>query len=248
MIVNSTDLKNNLGKYLRDCVKEDIIITSSGRKIAILRSYEKNTGLFEGLIDEGVVSEKQAEAFNLEPKKMSYEEFLKFTEKSEKRYEYINGEVYLLAAPKITHQKVLGELYILFYNWSRGKKCMPILSPCDITLKKSPENINVVQPDLVVVCDLEENINQKDYYMGVPVLVVEIVSESTYSRDTIKKMDLYMCSGVNEYWIINPLNREIAIYLFGNNDILKSQTYKKSEAACSYFFSDLSINLHDIFK
>ena len=247
MIVNSTDLKNNLGKYLRDCAKEEIIITSSGRKIAVLRSYEENTGFFKVLIDDGAVSEQQAEAFNLAPKKISYEEFLKLTEGSEKRYEYIDGEVYVLASPKITHQKALGELHILFHNWSKGKKCVPMLAPCDITLKKSFDNINVVQPDLVVICDLEKNLNQKDYYMGVPVLVVEIISESTRSRDTIKKLHLYMSSGVKEYWVINPLNREVTVYLFENNDIAKSQTYKKNEMICSYFFTDLQINLKDIF-
>jgi prevent-host-death family protein len=34
MIVNSTDLKNNLGKYLRLSAREEIIITNNGRKVA----------------------------------------------------------------------------------------------------------------------------------------------------------------------------------------------------------------------
>ncbi|MBM3705518.1 MAG: type II toxin-antitoxin system Phd/YefM family antitoxin, partial [Actinobacteria bacterium] len=172
MIISATELKNNLGKYLRDCVRDRVIITSNGRKIAVLCSYEINADFFEPFIDDGVVSEKEAEAFNLNPKKMSYEEFLELAEASEKRYEYIDGEVYLLTAPGTMHQKILGELYILFYYWSRGKKCVPMLSPYDITLKKSPKDINVVEPDLVVICDLEEHLNQKDRYMGVPVLAV----------------------------------------------------------------------------
>ena len=40
MIVNSTDLKNNLGKYLRQPVKEEIIITSNGRRVAKLSPCE----------------------------------------------------------------------------------------------------------------------------------------------------------------------------------------------------------------
>lgn len=248
MIVNSTDLKNNLGKYLRDCAKEAIIITSNGRKIAVLHSYDENAYFFNTYIDDGVVSEQEAEAFNREPKKMSYEEFLEFTENTQRRYEYIDGEVYLLTAPGTMHQKVLGELYILFYNYFRGKKCIPVLAPYDITLKKSPENINVVEPDLVVICDLEENLNQKDRYMGVPVLVVEILSESTHRRDVLKKLDLYMCSGVNEYWIVNPANREITVYFFKNNNIAKNETFKNKETVSSYYFADLKIKLKDIFK
>ncbi len=260
MIVNSTDLKNNLGKYLRDCAKEEIIITSNGRKIAVLHSYNEhsyneNKGPYSKdkdsfnttFIDDGVVSDREAEAFNLNPKKMSYEEFLEFIKNTQRRYEYIDGEVYLLTAPGTTHQKVLGELYIHFYNWSRGKKCIPVLAPYDITLKKSPDNINVVEPDLVVICDLEENLNEKDRYMGVPVLVVEILSDTTRSRDIIKKLDLYMCSGVNEYWIVNPENKEITVYFFKNNDILKIKTFKNNEAAYSYYFKDFKVKLEDIF-
>lgn len=247
MIVNSTDLKNNLGKYLRDCAKEEMIITSSGRKIARLLAFEENGQIKTRPNGEGLVSER-AEAYDYAQKKISYEEFLHITENSEKRYEYIDGEVYLLASPKTMHQRVLGELYILFYNWFKDKKCTPILAPYDITLKRSLENINVVEPDLVVICDLEENLNDKDYYMGIPVLVVEIISESTRTKDAIKKLDLYMSTGVSEYWIINPLNREIAIYFFENNNIAKNETYKKNEVASSYFFIGLITNLKDIFK
>ena len=46
-----------------------------------------------------------------------------------------------------------------------------MLAPYDITLKRNAENINVVQPDLMVICDLEENLNEKNYYMGVPSLM-----------------------------------------------------------------------------
>jgi Uma2 family endonuclease len=251
MIVNATDLKNNLGKYLRDCKKENIIIASNGRKIALLCAYEEDRGNkyrgnntkvnYDGLIRE------RAEAFDYAPRRVSYEEFLALTEGNEKRYEYIDGEVYLLTSPKTIHQKALGELHILFYNWFKDKKCRPMLAPYDITLKKGHDNINVVEPDLVVICDLEENLNENDFYMGTPALVVEIISESTRSKDTIKKLDLYMSTGVSEYWTVNPLNREITIYFFEQNDIVKNETYKKNEVAASYIFAGLKVNLKDIF-
>ena len=247
MIVNSTDLKNNLGRYLRDCAKEEVIITSSGRKIARLLAIEKNGQFKKNLMAEGLVGEG-SQAYEYAQKKISYEEFLHITENNEDRYEYIDGEVYLLTSPKTIHQKILGEIHILFYNWFKGKKCIPILAPYDITLKRSPEQINVVEPDLVVICDLEENLNNKDYYMGTPALVVEILSGSTRAKDAIKKLDLYMSTGVSEYWIINPFNREIAIYFFENNNISKNETFKKNDVALSYVFIGLEINLKDIFK
>lgn len=247
MIVNSTDLKNNLGRYLRESMKEDVIVTSNGRKTARLCAYSKDKKIKPKINYIDRISEG-SEAFNYDyPKKISYEEFLELTEGNEKRYEYIDGEVYLLTSPKTAHQKALGELYFLFYNWFKGKKCIPMLAPYDITLKRSPDKINIVEPDLVVICDMEENLNEKDYYMGVPPLVIEILSESTRRIDLIKKLDLYMSTGVKEYWLVNPISKEITVYLFENKDIAKNETYKKNEKASSYIFKGLRISLKDIF-
>jgi Uma2 family endonuclease len=42
----------------------------------------------------------------------------------------------------------------------------------------------------MIICDLEEKLDEKDYYKGIPSLVVEILSDSTRSKDMIKKLDL----------------------------------------------------------
>jgi prevent-host-death family protein len=239
MIINATDLKNNLGKYLRLSAGEEIIITSNGKKVAKLSAYEERE---TAPSTSGLVQEK-ALICEATPRKASYEEFRELSENSDERYEYIDGEIYLLASPKVVHQRILGELYMIFYNWFQGKTCRPMFAPFDITLKRNADNINIVQPDLMVICDLDEKTNEKDYYMGVPALVAEIISESTRSKDLIKKLDLYMSTGVKEYWIVNPLSREVSIYLFKENNISQNATYKKDEHAVSYYFAGLEVSL-----
>lgn len=243
MIINATDLKNSLGKYLRSAAREEIIITSNGRKVARLSAYEDSTK--ESLSSEVVM--ERAEAYTLPPRKATYEEFLEISENSDERYEYIDGEIYLLASPKTVHQQVLGELYGFFYNWFKGKNCRPMLAPYDITLKRTAENINVVQPDLMVICDLEENLNEKNYYMGVPSLMIEILSESSRGKDAVKKLDLYMSTGVREYWIVNPFNKEINVFLFENLDVIRNATYKGNENLLSFIFDGLEVSLKEIF-
>ena len=46
-------------------------------------------------------------------KKMTYEEFLEFSENSENRYEFIDGEIYLLASPSYAHQSAVGGIFCL---------------------------------------------------------------------------------------------------------------------------------------
>lgn len=244
MIVNSTELQNNFGKYLMLAAKEEIIITRNGREIAKLSAVgiPASTGTVSAAAAEGAVK------YGSGGRKASYEEFLALAKDSEERYEYIDGEIYLLSSPKTSHQIALAELFGIFYNWFQGKKCTPLVAPYDITLRRNKENINVVQPDIMVICDLKEKLDEKDYYQGVPSLVVEILSEGTRSKDLIKKLDLYMSCGIGEYWLVNPMNKEITIYLFENNDISRFVTYRKTEAAQSFLFAGLSAELAKVFR
>lgn len=241
MKVNSTEVQNNFGKYLMLAAREDVIITRNGTEIAKLSALEN------GDAERSTVSEK-AEKYHYGGIKVSYQDFLELSQNSEERYEYIDGEIYLLSSPKTAHQRALTELLVLFHTGFQGKKCTPMVAPYDITLRRNPENINIVQPDLMVICDLEENLNENDYYMGIPTLVVEILSAGTRRKDLIKKLDLYMECGIQEYWIVNPLNREVTVYLFEDGDISDSITYRQSETVKSFLFPGLLVELERVFK
>ena len=117
MIVTSTEFKNNLGKYLRLASREDIIITKNRKRICKLSSYGEE--LPNGTKIGSLVKE-QAAAFNYDGKRVSYEEFLEISRNSEERYEYIDGEIYLLSSPKTTHQRILMEMSASFYNYFKG--------------------------------------------------------------------------------------------------------------------------------
>ena len=243
MIANSTEVKNNFGKYLRMTFKEDVIITSNGRKIARLTAYDENYKKE----DKGWDIREGSVAYEMPPRKVTYEEFLEINEETEQRLEYIDGEIYLLASPKIDHQVALGELHIMLHEWFRGKKCRPMLAPFDIKLKRPNGDRNMVQPDLMVICDMDENRNEKGKYDGVPVLVVEIISGGTRKKDFIKKFDLYMSTGVKEYWIVNPINKEVQVFQFEDGEIVENMSYKGQDTVRSYVFEGLSVIAAKIF-
>ena len=236
MIINSTEVQNYFGKYLQMVDKEDIIITRNGKKVARLVNFNEN--------DDYIIREGSS-AYSHEGMKVSYEEFLRIARESENRYEYIDGEIYLLASPKVRHQKIVMLLSTIFYNFFQGDECLPLTSPLDITLYED-EAPNVVQPDLLVICD-QENIEEDDTYSGVPELIVEVLSKSTQNKDIIKKLDLYRAAGVREYWIINPFSEEVNIYLFSEKEIEKTVTFKNEETANSFVFTGLSVVVDKVF-
>ncbi len=242
MKVNATDMKNYFGRYLKKCAEEDIYITKNDSIIAKLSSYD-NTKNGYMTIREG------SSAYSYSGQRVSYEEFLKITEGNEERYEYIDGEVYLLASPGFTHQSIHSNLYEKLILWFSGKTCRVLSAPFDITLRnEETKSKNVVQPDLLVTCDHYETTNSKDRYMGIPSLVIEILSPETRSRDMVKKLNVYMEGGINEYWVIEPVKEQVILYSFISKQLDQMVTYKQSEEVNSIYFKGLDISVTDIFK
>lgn len=240
MIVSTTEVQNNFGKYLKLAENEEIIITRNGKKVAQLVKYEKN--------DDFIVKEDTAE-YNPDKMKVSYKEFKKITEDSEHRYEYIDGYLYLMVSPTVKHQRVVRNLLVKLDNWFRNKECEPFTSPFEVTLYKGDEiqeNINIVQPDILVICD-QEKIDEEDRYQGTPELVIEVLSKTSKHRDFVTKLELYRITGIKEYWIVNPFTEEINIFTFDNDEIREVTTYKKDEILKSFVFKGLEINLSEIY-
>ncbi len=243
MLVTATDMKNSFGKYLKSVTNdnEDIIITKNNERVARLVPYITD-------IDKYFSIRENALDYQYERRKVSYEEFMQIYEKSDSRMEFINGEIFLLASPNIFHQEILGDLYLLFKQYFKEKKCKPYLAPFDVHFKK--QNIkdpDVMQPDLIVLCDIDNNVTVKGRYMGTPALTLEILSPSTKTKDVIYKLNTFMTSGVSEYWIVDSDTRKITIYSFTDYKVDKMETYKNGETASSEIFEGLTVNIDDLF-
>lgn len=176
---------------------------------------------------------------------VSYQEFLQLNE-SDDRLEYIDGEVYCLASPTIEHQRALLNIATELRRYFNGKECEPFISPLDVLLKNENDEFpSHVQPDIFVVCG-KNGINETQY-VGVPSLIIEIVSPSNTSYDRITKFNLYMRYGVKEYWLVNPKFRTIEVNILNDGLYEQIGVYKDAGIALSTCFSGLAVSLKDIF-
>jgi prevent-host-death family protein len=239
MEVSSTEVQNNFGTYLKLAQVEDVYITRNGKRIAVIQSREESR---EGLV--GIAENKAA--YQGRNPKMTVEEFLKLSAASENRYELIDGEVFQLASPSYEHQRIIVEVLQQMHQWSQGKKCKPVTAPLDVTLLKD-DTQNIVQPDILVICD-PEKVDAQGRYNGIPTLVVEVLSETTRNKDMLKKLNLYMAAGVGEYWIVNPRNREVYIYSFAAGEIWNYRVFKGLETAGSEVLENLNVLLEQVFS
>lgn len=241
MDVTSTDMQNNFGKYLKFAeAHEEIIITRNGKAVATLSA----------LSDGGQQLHKEnTSAYETERIRVSYKEFLELSEASDQRFELIDGILYNLASPTFQHQHVVHELHGAFYSWFKGKSCTPLTSPFDVTLEKRAGNTCVVQPDLVVICD-KDHVDVHGKYLGIPTLVVEVLSPSTRSRDVIQKLDLYRACGIQEYWIVDPMKKQVAVYTFQDAEIADMYYYANTvdSFVTSQVFEGLRLSSSELFS
>ncbi len=176
------------------------------------------------------------------------------------RYEIINGKTFMMTpSPAVSHNIVITNLTLLFGTYLKGKKCRNFTDGVDVHLDEQ----NIVIPDTMIVCN--KDIIKHDGIYGAPDLIVEILSPATARRDKLEKKILYEKHGVKEYWIVNPADKSIEVYLLKDKKYDLDNVYtifpdwqwakmtekEKSETAVTLkvsLYNDLVINIKDIFE
>ena len=246
MFVSSTELQNNFGKYLMLAAREEIIITRNGTPVAKLAGFPERTEDGERFSSAEIMMEK-AEKYPDSPGKATCEAFRALSRDSEERYNISTDKSFCWHRPR-RRISMRSWNFPSNYNWFGGKSCRPFAAPYEIELhRKADDGIHVVQPDLMVICDLEQHLNEEDHYTDTPSLVVEILSESTRRKDLIYKLNLYMTCGVREYWIVNPFTKEVTVYLFRHEDIANQATFRAGEKSASFLFPGLLADVGRLF-
>lgn len=147
--------------------------------------------------------------------RITIDEFYKMREDTDNLLEYVDGIVFMSPSPSTKHQRVSGRLHAKLFNFLEGKDCEVFHAPFDVELHRENMGGNkIVIPDLSVICDKSGLMENK--YIGVPALIIEILSPSNQTHDLVFKLNLYMQYGVKEYWIINPMLNIVQVY--GLND------------------------------
>ncbi len=140
------------------------------------------------------------------PSGLTYSDYLRTSD--DERYELLNGELLMVPAPNIAHQKAQAELGIRLGAWVKERGLGSVyFAPTDVVLSDS----DVVQPDLLFISNERGHVVTRDNVQGAPDLVVEVLSPSTSAVDWTTKRDLYARYGVREYWIVDPDDRTVAV-------------------------------------
>jgi Uma2 family endonuclease len=183
-------------------------------------------------------------------KKYTYADYL--TWRFDEYVELIKGKIFRMTpAPTSFHQEILGNLYLPFKTYLKGKQCKVFLAPFDVRLSNkkrssdATEIISVVQPDICVICDLSK-VDEKGC-LGAPDLIIEIISKTTAKKDLDDKFHLYEESGVKEYWTVFQ-DKAVTVYdLINDKYVQRGDQYDINEVIKVGVLEGLEINTNDIF-
>jgi len=163
------------------------------------------------------------------------------------RIEIIDGELYNMASPSRIHQKISMELCSEIRDFLKEQPCEVYAAPFGVFLGEEGQALrdrHCVEPDIAVICDPTKLIDEG--CLGSPDFIIEIVSPSTQSHDYIRKLHLYNQYGVKEYWIVNPMNETILVYVRENENFGAPNIYTFKDAVPSAMLKSFAFDFSSI--
>ena len=175
--------------------------------------------------------------------KLTYEDYC--ATPADKRYELLDGELIMVPAPNLEHQRVQLELAAQLHRFIKDGALGELFIPaCDVLLSDN----DVVQPDLLFVSrEREHLLSGGQNVHGAPDLVVEILSPGTARRDRGEKRALYGKHGVTEYWLVDPVTETVRIHRLQGEILIPTRTFGREETLRSPLLGGLALRLDDIF-
>ena len=157
------------------------------------------------------------------------------------RAELINGQIYYMATPTRTHQRISMALSRMIGNYieSRGGDCEIYAAPFGVFLNNDEKNY--YEPDISVICDISK-LDEKGCH-GAPDWIIEIVSPGNKTMDYFKKLFRYQAAGVREYWIVDPMQQLIMVYDFEYDNFEQYSFFDKVKVG---IYEDFEIDFQEI--
>lgn len=162
-----------------------------------------------------------------------------------KRYEIIDGVLYMTTAPSSFHQWIVARLwqYIGVPALDQG-----LAYVFDAPIGVIMPGCDPVQPDYVVVLAGRASIIRDKRIFGVPDILVEVLSPGNTPYDQDVKLRAYARAGVPEYVIIDPRTRTLSHYRLDGEDGFAAPTLYGPETDMSFdCLPGISVRVGDLF-
>lgn len=179
-------------------------------------------------------------------KRISVEEYLHWEEASLEKHEYYRGEIFAMSGPKVPHNIISGNLYGLLFGKLRGKSCKPFSSDQRI---HSEKNTLFTYPDISIVCGEIKTLNDDNWNIVNPSVLIEVLSPSTKNYDRGEKFKLYRdIPSLKEYILVDSESVHIEIFRLNKANHWELEEYDRTSEKIEMKVIDTSLLLSEIYE
>lgn len=162
----------------------------------------------------------------------------------DKRFELIEGELYMVPAPGFYHQTISMNISHPLKRFVKKNNLGTVLyAPFDVVLSET----DVVQPDIIFVSRERMGLMTEKNLRGAPDLAIEILSITTKERDKLVKKRLYMDYGVREFWIVDPDKKAVEIMVLKKTGYETDGIYFIDDELTSPLLKGFRLDLKEVF-
>jgi Uma2 family endonuclease len=193
----------------------------------------------------------QATIESLEPKtwpargEWTYQDYLNLPDDG-RRYEIIEGVLYVTNAPDIDHQFAVIKIATKLENFvTEHQLGYVLIAPFEVHLS---ETNRPVQPDVLFIKAERWPGPGAKFFEGPPDLIVEVLSPATSRVDRHVKFSAYEQAGVPEYWLVNPKTRSVEIFTLSGGEYAQLGEFTGDELIKSAILAGLTITTSTLFQ
>ena len=172
---------------------------------------------------------------------ISAEDYLAGELKSEVRHEFVNGEIFAMVGTSIVHNLIAINLVTALNLHLRGGPCQVFMSDVKVRIQQDRDD-RFYYPDLAVSCAEQQPSN---YYTVTPVLIVEVLADSTERHDRAEKFHAYRkLESLQEYVLVAQDLMRVEVYrraagweleLLGGEDRLRLESVELELAVAQVY-------------
>jgi Uma2 family endonuclease len=177
---------------------------------------------------------------------ISEKEYLEEERKALHKSEFYKGEIFAMAGATKAHNKIVASTIAAIGLHLKGKRCS--FFPSDLRVY-NPKNSLYTYPDVSIVCEEEEYLDEEFDTLLNPTVLIEVLSPSTENYDRGIKFKLYRSiPSVKNYILISSTEYAAEVYTRIENDEWRLNTANGKDASIYISAIDYELSLADVYS
>jgi Uma2 family endonuclease len=178
--------------------------------------------------------------------KLTIAEYLGWEAEQEEKHEYYRGEIFTMSGAKVNHNRIATNLIILLGQKLKGKPCRPFISDQRIHI---PSNTLFTYPDISVVCGELITLDDDEWNILNPSVLIEVLSPSTEKYDRGNKFELYReLPSLKEYVLVNSTAVSIEVFRLNGPGRWELEGYKSNSGSVPIRTLGLALSIDEIYE